>query len=82
MVSPSINQDEATGRHQTRLMHQPTNKAQAIKGERLVDSSTSVALTPTKQGASGLDLDPVLDPSLTKVPLMDLLRLRPNLLRP
>jgi hypothetical protein len=65
--------------HQIRLMYQPTSRAQATKGEHLVDSSTSVVLTPTKQGASGLDLDLVLDPNLIKLPRMDLLRLRLNL---
>lgn len=58
-----------------------TNKAQ-IKGARLVDSHTSVVLTITKQGARGLDLDLVLDPSLIKQPPTALLRLHRNLLPP
>lgn len=57
------------------------SKAQ-IKGARLVDSHTSVVLTPTKQGARGLDLDLDLDPNLIKQPPMPLLRLHRNLLPP
>ena len=69
------------GPHPMHPIHQPTSKVQVIRGERPADSSTSAVLTTIKQGASGLDLDPDLDPSLTKLPRMDLPRLRLNLLQ-